>query len=61
MLPDDMTCIKYGQCTELLVHLRNLQNTDLFGGTQEEKCLEDVPGLPTDPDDYDEDTDIIID
>ena len=40
-----------GPCKELLVHLRNLHNTDPFKGTQEEEvCLEDVPGLPTGPD-----------
>ena len=44
------------------MHLRILQNTDPFKGTQEEKvCLEDVPGLPIDPDDKNEDTDIIAD
>ena len=44
------------------MHLRNLQNTDPFEGTQEEKvCLEDVPGFPTDPDDCYEDTDIMVD
>ena len=43
------------------MHLRNLQNTDPFEGAQEENvCLEDVLGLPTDPDDYYEDTDMII-
>ena len=40
----------------------SLQNTDPFRGTQEENvCLEDVPVLPTDPDDYYEDTDISVD
>ena len=44
------------------MHLRNLHNTDRFEGTQEEKvCLEDVPGLPTNPDDKYEDTDTIVD
>ena len=28
---------------------------------QGKNCLEDVPGLPTDPDNYYEDTDIIVD
>ena len=52
MLPDEITYNKQGTCTDLRVNLRNLQNTDLFEGTQEEMfCLEDVPGLPTDPDD----------
>ena len=44
------------------MHLRNLQNTDPFEVAQEGSlCLEDVLGLPTDPDDYYEDTDIIVD
>ena len=44
------------------MHLRNLQNTDLFKGTYEETvCLEDVLGLPTDSGDCYEDTDIIVD
>ena len=44
--------ISNGPCTELSVHLRNFQNTGPFEGTQEEKvCLEDVSGLPMDPDD----------
>ena len=61
MLPVELTCITYGPSAELLVHLRHLQNTDPFEGTQEEKvCLEDVPVLPTDPDDHCEDTDIIV-
>ena len=43
------------------MHLRNRQKTVLFEGTQEKNvCLEDVPGLPTDPGDYYEDTDIIV-
>ena len=43
------------------MHLGNLQSTDPFEGIQEEKvCLEDVPGVPTDSDDYYEDTDIIV-
>ena len=41
------------------MHLRNLQNTDPFEGTQEEKlCLEDVLGLSSGPDDYYKVTDI---
>ena len=44
------------------MHLRNVQYTDPFEGTQEEKdCLEHIPGLPNDPDDYHEDTNIIVD
>ena len=34
------------------MHLRKQRNTGPFEGTQEEEvCLEDVPGLPTEPDD----------
>ena len=44
------------------MHLGNLQNTDPFEGTREENvCLEDIPGLPIDPDDYYEDTNTIVD
>ena len=44
------------------MRLKNLQNNDPFEGIQEEKvCLEDVPGLPTDPNDEYEDDDIIVD
>ena len=39
ILPDEIACIRYGPCTEILVHLRNLQNTDPFKGTQEEKSV----------------------
>ena len=60
ILQDEITCIKYGLCTELLVHPRNLQNTDPFQGTQQDKVyLEDIPGIPTDPDDQHEDADNI--
>ena len=44
------------------MHLRNLQNTNVFKGTQEENvCLEDVLGLPTGSDDLYKDMDIIAD
>jgi len=39
ILQDEMICIKYGPSKELLVHLRNLKNTDYFKGIQEEKFV----------------------
>ena len=53
-----------GPCEDLLVDLRGLGNTDFdhFERIPEEYAsLEDVPKLSTDPDNSNEDQDIIID
>ena len=48
--------------TELLVCLRNIQNTDPFAGIQQEEvCVEDIPELQADPDEQYVDVDIIVD
>ena len=52
ILPGEITCIIQGPCTELIVHLRNLQSTDPCEGIIQEKvCFEDIPGLPANPGD----------
>ena len=45
MYPDEITFVKCGTCTEFLVTLRKLEDTDLFEGLQEENvCLQNNPG-----------------
>ena len=51
---DEITCIKYGLCKELLVHLRSIENTDSFKEIQKkEVCSKDnVRGKVCSKDDF---------
>ena len=57
-------CIQYGPCKDLLERFTSLEDTD--GDPSEEipegeVSLEDVPELIMDPDNSDEDEDVVID
>ena len=56
-------CIKYGPCKDLLERLTSLEDTgvDPFEEIPEDEIsLEDVPELTMDPDNSDEDEDVVL-
>ena len=61
---DKIVFITYGPCRDLLERLTSLENTDFdpFEEIPEDKIsVEDVPELTMDPDNSDEDDNVVID
>ena len=61
---DKIMCTKYGPCKDLLKRLTSLEDTDgdpFEEIPEDEVSLEGVPELTMDPDNSDEDEDVVID
>ena len=57
-------CIKYEPCRDILERLASLKDTDVDPFEEipeDEVSLEDVPELTMDPDNSDEDEDVVVD